>query len=59
MDVNTSNRQTASYIYDELLRLYEIVYNGAAKDRDGLAILKAFESADAIIPTLRGFKVNK
>ncbi|CAG8565876.1 20543_t:CDS:2 [Gigaspora margarita] len=40
---------TPSYIYVELLRLYEIVDNG---DRDGLAILKAFESADETIPTL-------
>ena len=59
MDANPSNRQTASYIYDELLRLYEIVYSGVAKGRDGLAILKAFEFTNAIIPTLRGFKVNK
>ncbi|RIB30325.1 kinase-like domain-containing protein [Gigaspora rosea] len=52
MDADPSNRPTAPYIYDEFSRWRKIVYNGTAKDKDELAILKAFQSADAIIPTL-------
>ncbi|RIB23032.1 kinase-like domain-containing protein [Gigaspora rosea] len=52
MDANPSNRPSASNIYDELFRWNNIVRDGVAKDRDELAILKAFQSADAIIPKL-------
>ncbi|RIB11333.1 hypothetical protein C2G38_2042771 [Gigaspora rosea] len=52
MDAIPSNRPTASYIYDELFRWYKIVDGNAAKDKNELTILKAFQSADAIIPTL-------
>ncbi|CAG8554667.1 16582_t:CDS:1, partial [Dentiscutata heterogama] len=43
---------TASYIYDELSRWYYIVCNNAAKDKNGLEILKEFQSADTILPAL-------
>ncbi|CAG8532830.1 16817_t:CDS:2, partial [Gigaspora rosea] len=42
---------SASYINDELFRWY-LILDGTAKDKNELAILKAFQSADAIIPTL-------
>ncbi|CAG8500775.1 2174_t:CDS:2, partial [Gigaspora rosea] len=43
---------SASYIYDELSRWFEIVYDGIAEDKDDLVILKAFQSADSVIPKL-------
>ncbi|CAG8801894.1 19426_t:CDS:1, partial [Racocetra persica] len=43
---------TASDIYDELSGWYWILYNSSAEDKNELAILRAFQSADAIIPTL-------
>ncbi|CAG8738364.1 9080_t:CDS:2, partial [Gigaspora rosea] len=43
---------TASVIYEKLSRWYNIVSDSTAKDEDELAMLKAFISADAIIPTL-------
>ncbi|CAG8843591.1 2745_t:CDS:1, partial [Racocetra persica] len=43
---------TASNIYDELLRWYNLIYWNSAIYKDELAILKAFQDADAIIPTL-------
>ncbi|CAG8708531.1 28674_t:CDS:1, partial [Racocetra persica] len=43
---------TAKDIYNKLSRWYNIVDNDAAKNNNELAILKAFQSADAIIPTL-------
>ncbi|RIB30326.1 kinase-like domain-containing protein [Gigaspora rosea] len=52
MDANPSNRPTALYICDELSRWYKIVYKGTAEVKDELVILKAFQFADAIIPTL-------
>ncbi|RIB30306.1 kinase-like domain-containing protein [Gigaspora rosea] len=54
MDANPSNRPTTSYICDELSRWHKIIDNGSAKDRDRdeLTILRAFQSADEIIPTL-------
>ncbi|CAG8621636.1 13586_t:CDS:2, partial [Gigaspora rosea] len=46
-------RPTTSYICDELSRLHKILrYYRGVKDKDELAILNAFQSADAIIPTL-------
>ncbi|CAG8522774.1 12006_t:CDS:2 [Dentiscutata heterogama] len=36
----------------ELSRWYEIVYDNATKDKAELSILKAFRSADTIIPML-------
>ncbi|CAG8844394.1 3553_t:CDS:1, partial [Racocetra persica] len=35
-----------------LSRWYDIVVNNAAKNKNELAILTAFQSADTIIPTL-------
>ncbi|RIB19014.1 kinase-like domain-containing protein [Gigaspora rosea] len=52
MDDNPSNRPSASYIYNELTGWYNIVNRNAAKDENELIILKAFQSADTIIPTL-------
>ncbi|RIB25645.1 hypothetical protein C2G38_2030868 [Gigaspora rosea] len=52
MDANPSNRPSASYIYDELSRWYNIVAYSAVKDENEFTLLKAFQSADAIIPTL-------
>ncbi|RIB23025.1 kinase-like domain-containing protein [Gigaspora rosea] len=52
MDANPSNRPSAAYIYDEIFKWYRIVDNGTANDRDELAILKVFQSADAVIPKL-------
>ncbi|CAG8735639.1 3715_t:CDS:2, partial [Dentiscutata heterogama] len=52
MDAIPSNRPSASDIYNKLCRWYEMVVNGAAKDKNELEILKAFQSANAIIPTL-------
>ncbi|RIB16213.1 hypothetical protein C2G38_2038745 [Gigaspora rosea] len=52
MDANPSNRPSASYIYDELFRWCKIIYNGTAKDKDELVILKAFQSSDSVIPKL-------
>ncbi|CAG8734608.1 22080_t:CDS:1, partial [Racocetra persica] len=43
---------TAEDIYNQLSRWYFIVDDNAAGDNQELAILKAFQSADAIIPTL-------
>ncbi|CAG8670739.1 30838_t:CDS:2, partial [Racocetra persica] len=43
---------TASDIYDKLSSWYRILYNSNAENKDELVILKAFQSADAIIPTL-------
>ncbi|CAG8676733.1 20725_t:CDS:1, partial [Racocetra persica] len=43
---------TASDIHDKLSGWYNILYYNAAEDNNKLAILKAFQSADAIIPTL-------
>ncbi|CAG8830562.1 6438_t:CDS:1, partial [Racocetra persica] len=43
---------TASDIYDEISRWYWILYYNSAKNKNELTILKAFQSADAIIPTL-------
>ncbi|CAG8761384.1 620_t:CDS:1, partial [Racocetra persica] len=43
---------TASVIHDELSKWYRILNNSSAKDKNELAILKAFQSANAIIPTL-------
>ncbi|CAG8462302.1 478_t:CDS:2, partial [Dentiscutata heterogama] len=50
MDANPSNRPSASYIYDELSRWYNIVNHNVAKDKNELTILKEFQSADTIIP---------
>ncbi|CAG8852578.1 27294_t:CDS:1, partial [Gigaspora margarita] len=52
MDANPSNRLTASDIYEKLSKCYNIVDSSTAKDKDELAILKAFKSADEIIPKL-------
>ncbi|CAG8530815.1 2848_t:CDS:2 [Dentiscutata heterogama] len=43
---------TASYIYNRLLKWSSILYSDAAKDKAELAILKEFQYANAIIPTL-------
>ncbi|CAG8462576.1 34651_t:CDS:1, partial [Gigaspora margarita] len=43
---------TAIHIYDELSRWHNIVYHSAAKDKNELTTLKAFQFADEIIPTL-------
>ncbi|CAG8527489.1 36905_t:CDS:2, partial [Racocetra persica] len=43
---------TAEDIHNKLSGWSMIVYNNAAYDNHELAILKAFQSADAIIPTL-------
>ncbi|CAG8645743.1 2469_t:CDS:2, partial [Dentiscutata heterogama] len=43
---------TASYIYNELSRWYNIVNRSVAKDKNELTILNVFQSADEIIPTL-------
>ncbi|CAG8768038.1 9912_t:CDS:1, partial [Dentiscutata heterogama] len=42
---------TASYIYDELSIWYNIVNNSTAENKNE-SILKAFQVADEIIPTL-------
>ncbi|RIB23018.1 hypothetical protein C2G38_2033092 [Gigaspora rosea] len=52
MDADSSNRSTASVIYYELNKWHSIVNNCTAKDKDELAILKAFQSADVVIPKL-------
>ncbi|RIB10015.1 hypothetical protein C2G38_2043842 [Gigaspora rosea] len=52
MDDNPSKRRSATYIYNELTRWYNLVDCNTAKDRKELKILKAFKSADTIIPTL-------
>ncbi|RIB04083.1 kinase-like domain-containing protein [Gigaspora rosea] len=52
MDANPSNRPTASHIYDELSRWYNIVDHSVANDKNELSILEAFQFADKIIPTL-------
>ncbi|RIB19010.1 hypothetical protein C2G38_2141836 [Gigaspora rosea] len=52
MDDDPSNRPSASFINNELTRWYNIVDRNAAKDEKELIILKAFQSADTIIPTL-------
>ncbi|RIB19012.1 kinase-like domain-containing protein [Gigaspora rosea] len=52
MDDNPSNRPSASYIKKKLIRWYNIVNCNFAKDEKKLTILKAFQSADTIIPTL-------
>ncbi|RIB04032.1 hypothetical protein C2G38_2048774 [Gigaspora rosea] len=52
MDANPSNRPSASDIHENLLEWYEIVDNNFAEDKNELAILKAFKSADEILPTL-------
>ncbi|RIB19009.1 kinase-like domain-containing protein [Gigaspora rosea] len=52
MDDNPSNRPSASYVYNELTRWYNIVDCNIAKDEKELIILKAFQSANTIIPTL-------
>ncbi|CAG8819137.1 11669_t:CDS:1, partial [Racocetra persica] len=43
---------TASDIHKELSRWSLILYRKAPKDKDELMILKAFQCADMIIPTL-------
>ncbi|CAG8799684.1 23327_t:CDS:1, partial [Gigaspora margarita] len=43
---------TAYDIYLVLSILYKIVYSNTAEDKDELAILKAYQFEDAIIPTL-------
>ncbi|RIB08500.1 hypothetical protein C2G38_2147019 [Gigaspora rosea] len=52
MDANPPNRPTASYIYDAISRWYNIVDRGVAEDKNELTILRAFQYADTIIPTL-------
>ncbi|RIB28807.1 hypothetical protein C2G38_1361783 [Gigaspora rosea] len=52
MDANPSNRPTASDIHEKLYSWWNILFGNTAKDKDELAILKAFKSADEIIPTL-------
>ncbi|RIB28803.1 hypothetical protein C2G38_2028251 [Gigaspora rosea] len=52
MDANPSNRPTASDICKKLYNWYKIVSYNTVKDKDELAILKAFKLADEIIPTL-------
>ncbi|CAG8519245.1 9281_t:CDS:2, partial [Racocetra persica] len=52
MDAIPSNRPTASDIYEELSGWYKILDNSSATNKNELAILKAFQSADAIIPAL-------
>ncbi|RIB17330.1 hypothetical protein C2G38_2246446 [Gigaspora rosea] len=52
MDSNPSNRPTASYIYGELSKWYNIVDRDFAKNKNELTILKSFQAADAIISTL-------
>ncbi|CAG8758957.1 2856_t:CDS:2 [Gigaspora rosea] len=52
LDANPSNRPTASDIHEKFSKWYTIVAYGTAKDKDELSILKAFKSADEIIPTL-------
>ncbi|CAG8833200.1 29068_t:CDS:1, partial [Racocetra persica] len=51
MDANPSSRPTASVIHNELSRWYRILNDNIAEDKNE-SILKAFQSADAIIPTL-------
>ncbi|CAG8634426.1 7864_t:CDS:2, partial [Racocetra persica] len=46
---NPSNRPTASDIHN---RMYQIFNDSSAKNENELAKLKAFQSADAIIPML-------
>ncbi|RIB18998.1 kinase-like domain-containing protein [Gigaspora rosea] len=52
MDDNPSNRPNAFYIYNKLSKWYKVVNRNASKDKNELAIFKAFQSADTIIPTL-------
>ncbi|RIB03434.1 kinase-like domain-containing protein [Gigaspora rosea] len=52
MDADPSNRPTASDIYDKLSGWYKILNNGSAENNDELTILKEFQSADSVIPTL-------
>ncbi|RIB18999.1 kinase-like domain-containing protein [Gigaspora rosea] len=52
MDAIPSNRPSAHDIYDKLLRWFDIVNYSVAYNKDELIILKAFQSADEIIPTL-------
>ncbi|CAG8801417.1 20685_t:CDS:2, partial [Gigaspora rosea] len=42
----------AFYIYNKLSKWYKVVNRNASKDKNELAIFKAFQSADTIIPTL-------
>ncbi|CAG8778166.1 34915_t:CDS:2, partial [Racocetra persica] len=43
---------TASNIHEELSKWYRMLDNSIAEDKNELTILKAFQYADAIIPTL-------
>ncbi|RIB23016.1 hypothetical protein C2G38_2033089 [Gigaspora rosea] len=52
MDADPSNRPSADEVSKKLSLWYEIVDYGTANDRDELGILKAFQSADAVIPKL-------
>ncbi|CAG8730425.1 3890_t:CDS:1, partial [Dentiscutata heterogama] len=52
MDANPFNRPTAFNIYNILSEWYRIVNDREAYNENELAILKAFQSADAVIPTL-------
>ncbi|CAG8817327.1 7437_t:CDS:2 [Gigaspora margarita] len=52
MDANPSNRPNASDIYKNLLEWYGIIDDNVANNKNELTILKAFKSADVIIPTL-------
>ncbi|CAG8752500.1 8546_t:CDS:2, partial [Gigaspora margarita] len=52
MDANPSNRPSADDIKKKVLRWYKIVRDGIATNKDELVILKAFQSADAVIPKL-------
>ncbi|CAG8531620.1 2365_t:CDS:2, partial [Racocetra persica] len=47
-----NRRPTAFDICEKLSRWYKILDNSSAYDEDELAVLKAFQSADAIIPAL-------
>ncbi|RIB18385.1 kinase-like domain-containing protein [Gigaspora rosea] len=51
MDANPSNRPSASYIFDKLLRWYHIV-NFGGKDTNEVTMYMEFQSADKIIQTL-------
>ncbi|CAG8503543.1 2036_t:CDS:1, partial [Gigaspora margarita] len=43
---------SASDVHENLLKWYKIVDRNFAEDKNELTILKAFKSADEIIPTL-------
>ncbi|CAG8702475.1 29898_t:CDS:1, partial [Gigaspora margarita] len=43
---------SASDIHDDLSKWYSIVYHNVANDKNSLTLLKAFKSADEIIPSL-------